>query len=66
MNQAAGDFYRATRATLEGAWVRPRHDGYMPFQHAASLRLNQGLQGAEPARDIVLALNALFRQSLAV
>ena len=66
VNQAAGDFYRATRATLEGAWVRPRHDGYMPFQHAASLRLNQGLQGAEPARDIVLALNALFRQSLAV
>ena len=64
VNQAAGDFYRATRATLEGAWVRPRHDGYMPFQHAASLRLNQGLQGAEPARDIVLALNALFRQSL--
>ena len=36
VNRAAADFYRATRQTLEGAWVRPRHDGYMHFQHAAS------------------------------
>lgn len=65
VNTTAGDFYRATRATLEGAWVRPRHDGYMPFQHAASLRLNAGLQSAEPARAIVQALNTMFRESLA-
>nr|WP_145552092.1 extracellular solute-binding protein [Variovorax boronicumulans] len=64
VNAAAGDFYRATRATLEGAWVRPRHDGYMAFQHAASVRLNTGLQNGEPARAIVAALNALFRESL--
>jgi len=64
VNTTAGDFYRATRATLEGAWVRPRHDGYMAFQHAASLRLNAGLQTGEGGREIVLALNALFRQSL--
>jgi multiple sugar transport system substrate-binding protein len=64
VNATAGDFYRATRATLEGAWVRPRHDGYMPFQHAASLRLNEGLQSGEPARAIVQALNAMFRESL--
>ena len=65
VHTTAGDFYRATRATLEGAWVRPRHDGYMPFQHAASLRLNAGLQSAEPARAIVQALNTMFRESLA-
>ena len=65
VNTTAGDFYRATRATLEGAWVRPRHDGYMAFQHAASLRLNAGLQSGEPARAIVQALNAMFSESLA-
>lgn len=65
VNQTAGDFYRATRATLEGAWVRPRHDGYMPFQHAASQRLNAGLLGSKAARDTVHALNALFRESFA-
>ncbi|WP_077002230.1 extracellular solute-binding protein [Variovorax sp. KK3] len=64
VNAAAGDFYRATRATLEGAWVRPRHDGYMPFQHAASQRLNEGLLNGEPARAIVEALNAMFQESL--
>lgn len=64
VNATAGDFYRATRATLEGAWVRPRHDGYMPFQHVASLRLNEGLQSGEPARAIVQALNTMFRESL--
>ena len=64
VNAAAGDFYRATRATLEGAWVRPRHDGYMPFQHAASLRLNEGLGDGRPARAVVRELNAMFRESL--
>lgn len=64
VNAAAGDFYRATRTTLDGAWVRPRHDGYMPFQHVASLRLNAGLKEGEPARDVVRAINAMFRESL--
>ena len=65
VNAAAGNFYRATRATLEGAWVRPRHDGYMAFQQAASERLNAGLLGDEPVARTVAALNALFRESLA-
>ena len=45
VNAATGDFYRATRRTLEGAWLRPRHDGYMAFQQAASDRINEGLVG---------------------
>ena len=45
VNAATGNFYRDTRATLEGAWVRPRHDGYMAFQQAASDRINEGLVG---------------------
>lgn len=64
VNAAAGDFYRATRATLDGAWVRPRHDGYMPFQHAASICLNDALRAGRPARDTVFEINAMFRESL--
>lgn len=63
VNAATSGFYRDTRATLEGAWVRPRHDGYMPFQEAASERLNKGLQVSEPAEQVVADLNALFRNS---
>lgn len=65
VNAATGDFYRATRATLEGSWVRPRHDGYMGFQQAASDRINQGLAGRQPAGDVVADLNRLFRESFA-
>ncbi|MBA2961017.1 MULTISPECIES: carbohydrate ABC transporter substrate-binding protein [Ramlibacter] len=63
-NAATHDFYRATRRTLEGAWVRPRHDGYMPYQDAASERLMAGLRGTEPAGAIVADLNRMFRETL--
>jgi multiple sugar transport system substrate-binding protein len=59
-NSATLDFYRNTRATLEGAWLRPRHAGYMRFQHAAAERLRQGLESGEPARSVIGAINRLF------
>ncbi len=65
INLATGDFYRATRATLEGAWVRPRHDGYMAFQQAASDRINRGLGERHDAGRVVADLNRLFVQSFA-
>ncbi|PBC04584.1 extracellular solute-binding protein [Mesorhizobium sp. WSM3860] len=65
VNAATGDFYRGTRATLEGAWVRPRHDGYMAFQQAASDRLNEGLAGRQDARRVVADINRLLRESFA-
>ena len=63
VNAAAADFYRGTRATLEAAWVRPRHDGYMTFQQTASDRINAGLTGREPAGTVIGDLNRLFRDS---
>lgn len=64
VNAPVADFYRATRQTLEGAWVRPRHDGYMTFQHAAADRLNAGLRSHEPAARVIGDLNRLFRDSV--
>lgn len=63
VNEATGNFYRDTRATLEGAWVRPRHDGYMAFQQAASDRINSGLTSGHPAGQVVADLINLFRAS---
>ncbi|MDX8533519.1 extracellular solute-binding protein [Mesorhizobium sp. VK25A] len=65
VNAATGGFYRDTRATLESAWVRPRHDGYMAFQQQASDRLNEGLAGRHDARRVVADINRLFRESFA-
>ena len=62
-NASTLNFYRATRATLEGAWLRPRHDGYMPFQEAASERINTAVTGREPASKAIADLNAMFVKS---
>lgn len=65
VNAPTWDFYRNTRATLEGSYLRPRHDGYMPFQAAASERISTGLRGGEAAGTVVADLNDLFRKSFA-
>lgn len=65
VNAATGDFYRATRKTLEGAWLRPRHNGYMIFQQGASDRINEGLAGKQDGGLVVDDLNLLFRESFA-
>ncbi|RWM75198.1 MAG: extracellular solute-binding protein [Mesorhizobium sp.] len=63
VNAAAGNFYMNTRATLEGAGVRPRHDGYMAFQQAASDRINLGLAEKHHAGRVVADFNRLFLES---
>ncbi len=61
VNAATSDFYVATRMTLEAAWVRPRHNGYMAFQQSASDRINQGLQIWHNTGSVIDDLNAQFR-----
>lgn len=63
VNAATGNFYRGTRKTLEGAYVRPRHNGYMAFQDAASRRLTAGLAAREAPAAILADLDRLFRES---
>ena len=64
VNAPVSNFYRDTRATLDGAWVRPRHDGAMAFQQRASDRLRQGLMAGEPGRTVITDINQDFRSSL--
>ena len=63
VNAPVHGFYTNTRATLEGSWVRPRHDGYMRFQEAGAQRLLAALRGGERAATVIAALNQLFRES---
>jgi multiple sugar transport system substrate-binding protein len=64
VNAAVADFYRSTWATLDGAWVRPRHDGFTAFQSAASERLNAALTRDEHADSLLRDLNSMYRASL--
>ena len=57
---AGGGFYRATLATVEQAWVRPRFAGYPEFQTAASAVLREGLLAGEPHAGLVRRVNELY------
>nr|WP_237168647.1 extracellular solute-binding protein [Paracoccus shandongensis] len=65
VNAATADTYRATRATHEGAWLRPRHDGAMAFQQAAAQRVTDGLTAWDGAGPVIDDINRLFRDSFA-
>lgn len=63
VNRATHNFYIKTRATVEGAWMRPRHDGYMAFQENAALLLVEALRGNADAVKVVAELNRQFAAS---
>jgi multiple sugar transport system substrate-binding protein len=60
VNAAWGDFYADTYDTLDGASLRPRHDGAIAFQTAASQRIRAGLDAARAADTVLDDLQALF------
>jgi multiple sugar transport system substrate-binding protein len=62
---AGGGFYRATLATVEQAWVRPRFAGYPEFQTAASAVLREGLLAGDPHAGLVRQVNELYVQARA-
>jgi len=64
VNAPVADFYRNTRATLDGAWLRPRHKGYIGFQQWAGERVTHALAVREPAAQLIPELNQAFRESL--
>lgn len=63
INAQSHDFYRRTRRTLDGAWVRPRHNGYMRFQQGASAAINHSLRRGTTSVDLIDRLNRMFEES---
>ena len=65
VNARTLNFYRNTRATLEGAFVRPRHDGYMGFQEQAAQLLTAAFRDRTAGPSLVEDINDLFARSFA-
>ncbi|HWK63349.1 MAG TPA: extracellular solute-binding protein [Rhizobiaceae bacterium] len=63
VNARWGDFYRGTAETLEAAYVRPRHSGYIAFQTKASALLREAFEARRPATEIVAEIEAAYRSS---
>jgi len=62
INAAAGDFYQNTYETMCTAYVRPRYDGYIAFQSAASAMLRDALIQGLSHVNVRTQLNQLYRQ----
>jgi multiple sugar transport system substrate-binding protein len=64
VNAPVGDFYRGTLATLEQAWVRPRHAGYVAFQIDAAEVVREAVTGSTPAAAALHRIDGLHLASL--
>ena len=63
INLETNDFFRATRKTLELAWVRPRHNGYMDFQDKSGNLINEYLQSETTAESVCEKLCDMYSVS---
>jgi multiple sugar transport system substrate-binding protein len=61
VNARWGGFYQNTAETLEAAYVRPRHDGYIAFQTKASALLREAFQARSKALDVLGRLQELYQ-----
>ncbi|OIP82213.1 MAG: hypothetical protein AUK37_09440 [Rhodobacterales bacterium CG2_30_65_12] len=64
-NAATREFFRATRRTLDTAWLRPRYDGYMGFQDRGGNIVHAFLSGDLSAPAALEALQAAYEESRA-
>jgi multiple sugar transport system substrate-binding protein len=60
LNVQRGRFYSNTAATLEHAWIRPRHAGYVPFQTAGSRLIRDGILDARRPEQMLSDLQDLY------
>lgn len=60
----ARGFYSATRATMDSAWIRPRHDGAIAFQQQSADALRSCLFGHRDTARLTVTINDLYGASL--
>lgn len=60
-NRLTRDYFRGTLPSLDRAFVRPGHRGYLKFQHHAALVVQSALRGTRSDREALAQLAALDR-----
>lgn len=63
VNSHFGGCYRATRQTMERAWIRPRYHGYLAFQAKGGELIEQHLRGHLGEADLLRQLGLAFAAS---
>lgn len=63
IGQAFGECYSATRASLEGSWIRPRYAGYLGFQEQGGQLIESHLRGDLDEAALIDKLHTAFAAS---
>ena len=63
INLETNNFFKNTRLTLDQAWVRPRHNGYMKFQDESGNMINEYLQSNVNEVDVIDKLKLMYAES---
>ena len=64
VNCTSNNFFADTLSTLDNAYLRPRHDGYIRVQDEACLLLHRFLKNGGQPDAVLDQMDALYRQSL--
>jgi multiple sugar transport system substrate-binding protein len=60
VNWRCGGFFANTLQTLDEAWLRPRYNGYLHFQDAASVVVHFYLQNEVSAEQALIEMNRIY------
>ena len=63
INLETNNFFKNTRLTLDQAWVRPRHNGYMKFQDESGNIINEYLQSNVSEVQVIEKLKLMYAES---
>ncbi len=63
INLETNNFFKNTKQTLNLAWVRPRHNGYIKFQDKSGDIINEFLQSNIKESFVIDKLTTLYRES---
>ncbi|MDC0862018.1 extracellular solute-binding protein [Alphaproteobacteria bacterium] len=63
INNETNNFFNNTRQTLEEAWVRPKHNGYMNFQDEGGNIINEYLQKSINEEKVYEKLKSEYMES---
>jgi multiple sugar transport system substrate-binding protein len=63
INSETNNFFKNTEKTLNLAWIRPRHNGYMNFQDYSGDIINEFLQSNTKETFVIDKLTTLYQES---
>ena len=63
INLETNNFFKNTRSTLDKAWVRPRHNGYIKFQDESGNIINEYLQSNMSEAKVIDKLTLKYAES---